>query len=83
MPSMNDNKSKQDKASDQNRRDIFRAFSVLSQLGITIIACIAVGITIGWFLDKWLHTSPWLLLTCSLFGVVAAFRSIFDFAKKQ
>ncbi|MCL2366043.1 MAG: AtpZ/AtpI family protein [Oscillospiraceae bacterium] len=59
-----------------------RALSLLSQIGITIIACIGVGIFLGWLLDNWLNTSPWLMLVCTLLGVIAAFKSIFDFAKK-
>jgi len=62
--------------------DFVRAFSLLTQIGITIVACIGVGILLGWLLDTWLGTSPWLLLVCTLFGIIAAFKSIFDFAKK-
>jgi ATP synthase protein I len=58
------------------------AFSYLLQIGISIIACLAVGIFFGWLLDRWLGTSPWLLLIFSFLGVIAAFKSIFDFAKK-
>jgi ATP synthase protein I len=57
--------------------------SVLSQIGITIIACIGVGIFLGWFLDDLLGTSPWLLIVFTFLGIAAAFKSIFDFANKQ
>ncbi|MCL2627371.1 MAG: AtpZ/AtpI family protein [Oscillospiraceae bacterium] len=59
-----------------------RALAFLSQIAITIIACIAVGITLGWLLDYWLGTTPWLMLVCIFLGIGAAFKSIFDFAKK-
>jgi len=62
--------------------DFMRAFAMLSQIGITIIACVGVGIFLGWLLDRLLGTAPWLLLVFSLLGVVAAFKSIFDFSKK-
>jgi len=62
--------------------DFMRAFAMLSQIGVTIIACVGVGIFIGWLLDRLLGTAPWILLVCSLLGVAAAFKSIFDFAKK-
>ena len=58
------------------------AFSYLLQMGITIIACLAVGIFLGWLLDRWLGTTPWLLLVFTFLGIGAAFKSIFDFAKK-
>jgi len=62
--------------------DFIRAFSLLTQIGVTIVACIGLGILIGWFLDNLLGTSPWLLLVFTIFGIVAAMKSIFDFAKK-
>jgi len=62
--------------------EFVRAYALLLQIGVTIIACLAVGIVIGYFLDRLLGTSPWLLLVFSLFGMGAAFKSIFDFSKK-
>jgi len=69
-----------DKKPRQN--EFARALAQLSQIGITIIACLCVGIFLGWYLDRLLGTEPWLLLVCSLLGIGAAFKSIFDFAKK-
>jgi len=62
--------------------DFARAFALLSQIGITIVACVAVGIFLGWLLDRLLGTGPWLILFFTLLGIAAAFKSIFDFAKK-
>jgi len=59
-----------------------RALAVLAQIGVTIIACIAVGIFLGRFLDNLLGTTPWLLIVFTFLGIAAAFKSIFDFAKK-
>ena len=59
-----------------------RAFAHLLQIGVTIIACIGVGIFLGWLLDSLLGTEPWLLLVFTLLGIAAAFKSIFEFAKK-
>lgn len=69
-----------DKNGKQN--DFARALSLLSQIGVTIIACIAVGILLGVFLDNLLGTSPWLLLVFTILGIAAAFKSMLDFAKK-
>jgi len=59
-----------------------RALALLTQIGVTIVACVAVGIFLGWLLDRLLGTEPWLLLVFTLLGIAAAFKSIFDFAKK-
>ena len=58
------------------------AMSMLSQIGVSIAVCLAVGILLGMFLDHILGSSPWLLIIFSLLGVVAAFRSIFELANK-
>ena len=55
-----------------------KALSFLSHVGITIIACIAVAIILGRFLDSLLSTTPWLLLVCTLLGIGAAIKSIYD-----
>ena len=62
--------------------DFAKAFALLAQMGITIAVCIGLSILIGYYLDRFLGTSPWLLLLFILFGIIAAFKSIFDFAKK-
>ena len=59
-----------------NNRDFLQALAFLSQIGISIAACLVVGIFLGRFLDNLLGTSPWLLLVCSLLGVGAAFKYI-------
>ena len=63
-------------------KEFMRAFAVLTQIGITIIACIGLGIFLGWLLDRLLGTSPWLILVFTFLGIAAAFKSIFDFAKR-
>jgi len=70
----------QDKKPQQN--EFVKAMAFFLQIAITIIACLAVGIFLGWLLDRWLGTSPWLLMICTFCGVGAAFKSIFEFAKK-
>jgi ATP synthase protein I len=39
-------------------------------------ASIAVGLLIGYFLDKWLGTNPWLLLVFSLLGAASGLISL-------
>ena len=70
-----DNKEPQD--------GFMRALSLLTQIGVTIIACVAVGILLGRLIDSLLGTTPWLLLVFTLLGIAAAFKSIFDMAKKS
>jgi len=64
-------------------RDWVKALAFLSQIGITIAACIVVGVFLGIFLDRIFGISPILTIVCSLLGLIAAFKSIFDLASKK
>ena len=75
MPDPDDNK--------KQKNEFVRALSMVSQIGLMMIACVVIGVLLGNYLDKLLGTSPWLLLVFSFLGVAAAFKSIFDYSKKQ
>ena len=51
--------------------------SLLSQVGITMIANIFVGLFIGKYLDKWLGTSPLFLLVLVFVGVFSEIKSVY------
>lgn len=65
-----------------SRGELLRALSFFSQIGVTIVACVMVGVFLGKLLDGLLGTSPWLLLIFSLLGAGAALRAIFNLAGK-
>ena len=64
--------------SDSSSKDsgVVGAVSAMTHIGITIAACIVIGVFIGRFLDKALGTQPALLIVFSLLGVISAFRTI-------
>ncbi|WP_374945029.1 AtpZ/AtpI family protein [Sphingomonas sp.] len=41
------------------------------------------GGILGWALDRWLGTSPWLLLVFIALAIVVAFRNIFRISKER
>jgi len=49
----------------------------LASLGISLVAATAIGLAIGYQLDKWLKTSPWLTILFLLFGIAAGFVNLF------
>ena len=53
-------------------------FRVLTEF----IAGIVVGAAIGWQLDKWLHTSPLLLIVFLTLGTAAGFWNVYRIAAK-
>ena len=60
-----------------------RRLADYSSVGIMFPASIAVGLAIGYFLDQWLHTSPYLLIIFTLYGVAAGFRNLLKLGKTK
>lgn len=48
-----------------------------------LIGGLAGGALIGWLLDRWLGTTPWLLLVLMFLGIAAAFRNIIRISSKR
>jgi F0F1-type ATP synthase assembly protein I len=46
------------------------------ELPFTFVAAVAVGGLIGYFLDQWLHTSPWLMIVFGGFGFAGGILEI-------
>lgn len=44
--------------------------------GITLVVATAGGAILGYFLDRWLGSSPWLTLIGLGLGIVAGFREL-------
>jgi len=68
---------------DKPRRPDLRKLSELASLGLVLPSSIAVGLFFGYFLDRWLGTAPWLLLTFTVLGIVSGLLSLFRALKKQ
>jgi len=47
------------------------------RVGVELVSALAVGLGIGWMLDTWLDTRPWLMLVFLLFGGAASILNIF------
>ena len=62
-------------------KSIFRAMSLITALGVSMVACMGLGIFLGWLLDRWLGTSPWLILVFTLLGAGAAFKTMYQMCK--
>ncbi len=58
------------------RRMNYRRLAELSSLGLMLPSSIAVGLAIGYVLDKLLGTWPWLLAIFTVLGVVSGFVSL-------
>ncbi|MCL2857021.1 MAG: AtpZ/AtpI family protein [Oscillospiraceae bacterium] len=67
----------------KHNRELLRSLYMISQMGVTIAACVIIGVLLGRFLDGLLGTSPFLLIAFSLIGAGAGFRAIFQLANKD
>lgn len=48
-----------------------------------LVGGMAGGALIGWLLDRWLGTSPWLLLVLLFLGTASAFRNIIRISNQR
>ena len=64
-------------------REIQRALALFTQLGLSMAACVFAGVIAGRYLDRWLGTSPVLLILFSLIGAAASFKVLYDTAIKR
>ncbi len=59
----------------------FRALWRGSLVGVHMVATTFVGLAIGYYLDKFFDTRPWLTLIFLFIGIGAGFKELFKYAK--
>lgn len=52
------------------------------RLTLELVAGVGMGALLGYALDQWLGTKPWLLILCFFLGTAAGFRNMLREAKK-
>jgi F0F1-type ATP synthase assembly protein I len=57
-------------------KNFSRQFAQAMELPFVLVAAILLGGAIGFFLDRWLHTKPVLMLIMGGFGFVAGVRDV-------
>lgn len=60
-----------------------RGYSQGNRVLAELIAGTAGGALIGWLLDRWLGTTPWLLLLLLFGGIAVAFRNIIRISNER
>lgn len=59
------------------------AFGVAFRLVAELVSGLVVGGGIGWLLDRWLGTSPWLLVVFFVLGAAAGIMNVFRAAREM
>jgi ATP synthase protein I len=55
----------------------WRALGELSSIGLVLVVSTIIGLVGGYYADRLLGTSPWLLLVGLVLGIVAGFVNLF------
>jgi ATP synthase protein I len=59
----------------------WKALGELSSMGIAMVLATVIGLGVGYALDRWLGTNPWLTLIGLGFGIAAGFVILFRTVK--
>ena len=65
-----------------SKKETLTAFFTYGSLGLEMGLSVAIGLAIGYFLDRHFNTSPILTLVFLLFGIVAGMRRLYQLWKK-
>ncbi|NQV83993.1 MAG: AtpZ/AtpI family protein [Rhodospirillales bacterium] len=68
------------KKNDQNRPPD-SALGLAMRVGVELVSALAIGVAIGWLLDRWLDTQPWLMLVFILLGGAAGILNVYRMAR--
>jgi len=76
-----DRETEGSRARDQAGAPPKSALGLAFRVSVEILAALAVGVGIGWVLDRWLGTGPWLLVTFVLLGGAAGMLNVYRMAR--
>ena len=57
--------------------DVRSGLGFAMRIGIELVAALAVGVGIGLLLDRWLVTTPWMLVVFFFLGSAAGFLNVY------
>jgi len=59
-----------------NQEEINRKSGIAYAAAFSLFAAVVTGLLIGWLLDRWLGTKPWLLVIGLALGAAAGFYEL-------
>jgi ATP synthase protein I len=62
--------------------DTVRTIGALSTVGFSFVLAIVLGAALGYFLDRWLGTGPWLFVLFFFVGLAAGILNVYRTARK-
>jgi ATP synthase protein I len=70
-------------ADKEDRREFFKELGKFSALGFEMAIAVIIGLAIGYYLDEWLGTGPWLTIVWLGLGFAAGVRSLYRAAVRS
>lgn len=67
----------------QDRKAFYRELGKYSALGLEMAISVVIGLAVGYYLDRWLGTSPWLTVVWLAIGFAAGVRSLYRAAVRS
>jgi ATP synthase protein I len=58
---------------DEEKEEINRKSGLAYAAAFSLFSAVVAGLIVGWLLDRWLGTKPWLLVTGIILGAAAGF----------
>ena len=74
-------KLKENSLSDSNKKGTF--MGIAFKLGTELVASVGVGTIIGFILDNWFGTKPWLIIIFFFLGATAGMLNVIRAAKRM
>ena len=74
-------KKKASKRSLENNKKNSTSLGQAFKISTEMVAAVFVGLTIGFILDNWFDTKPWLIIIFFFVGVIAGILNVFRSAK--
>ena len=56
------------------------ALGLAFRVSVEIVSAVAIGVGVGWLLDGWLGTKPWLLVVFIVLGFAAGILNVYRLA---
>ena len=68
--------------SENDQQEVNRKSGLAYAAAISLFAAVVAGLIVGWLLDRWLGTQPWLLVVGLVLGAAAGFYEFIRAASK-